>query len=80
MNLSPCIFEDEQMPRTGISDKTIKTVNLLVSKNIIAGAIESIPDMVIALNEIDLVQGSIDFFDIFFNGITTKEQALCYDL
>jgi hypothetical protein len=65
-------FEDEQMPRTGISDKTIKTVNLLVAENIIAGAIESIPDTVIVPNEIDLVQGSIDFFDIFFNGIATK--------
>ena len=43
------------MIRLGISDKTIKAVNLLVAENIIAGAIESIPDMAIALNEIDLV-------------------------
>jgi len=60
------------MIRSGISDKTIKAVNLLVAENIIAGAIESIPDMAIAPNEIDLEQASIDFFDIFFNGIATK--------
>jgi AcrR family transcriptional regulator len=60
------------MIRSGISDKTIKAVNLLVAENIIAGAIESIPDMAIVPNEIDLAQGSIDFFDIFFNGIATR--------
>ncbi|MFQ3193335.1 MAG: AcrR family transcriptional regulator [Colwellia sp.] len=60
------------MIRSGIADKTIRDVNLLVAENIIAGAIESIPDMAIAPNEIDLEQGSIDFFDIFFNGIATK--------
>ncbi|WP_198560058.1 hypothetical protein [Colwellia sp. Bg11-28] len=60
-----------EMIRSGITDKTIRNVNLLVAENIIAGAIESIPDMAIAPNEIDLEQGSIDFFDIFFNGNAT---------
>ncbi|AAZ25947.1 hypothetical protein [Colwellia psychrerythraea] len=60
-----------EMIRSGITDKTIRNVNLLVAENIIAGAIESIPDMAIALNEIYLEQGSIDFFDIFFNRVAT---------
>jgi len=59
------------MTRSGITDNTIRNVHLLVAENIIAGAIESIPDMVVAPNEIDLEQGSNDFFDIFFNGIAT---------
>jgi len=60
------------MVRSGIADKSIREVNLIVAENIIAGAIESIPDMAIELNNIDLAKDSIDFFDIFFNGIATK--------
>ena len=53
----------------GIDDKSIKQVNLLVAENIIAGAIESIPDLGDAINEDDVIGDSADFFHIFFNGI-----------
>ena len=58
--------------RSGITDKTIRNVDLLVAENIIAGAIESIPDMAIAPDDVNIEQDSIDYFDIIFNGIATK--------
>tara|TARA_B110000879_G_scaffold212233_1_gene307587 strand:- start:57 stop:1331 length:1275 start_codon:yes stop_codon:yes gene_type:complete len=60
------------MVQSGIADKSIREVNLIVAENIIAGAIESIPDMTIAPQYIDITKDSVDFFDMFFNGIATK--------
>ena len=53
----------------GIDDKSIKQVDLLVAENIIAGAIESVPDLGDAINEDDVMADSADFFHMFFNGI-----------
>lgn len=61
-----------ELVQSGINDNSIREVDLFIAENIIAGAVESIPDMAIEPNKIDLEQGSIDFFDIFFNGIATK--------
>jgi AcrR family transcriptional regulator len=55
----------------GIDDKSIKPVDLLVAENIIAGAIESIPDLGDSINEDNVLEDSADFFHIFFNGIAT---------
>jgi AcrR family transcriptional regulator len=55
----------------GIDDKSIKPVDLLVAENIIAGAIESIPDLGDSINEDNVLADSADFFHIFFNGIAT---------
>ena len=55
----------------GIDDKSIKDVDLLVAKNIIAGAIESIPDLGDSINHDDLTTESKAFFHIFFNGIAS---------
>ena len=55
----------------GIDDKSIKPVDLFVAENIIAGAIESIPDLGDSINEDDVIGDSADFFHIFFNGIAT---------
>lgn len=57
--------------RQGIDDKSIKDVDLLVAKNIIAGAIESIPDLGDSINHDDLVSEAQAFFHVFFNGIAT---------
>jgi hypothetical protein len=57
--------------RLGIDDKSIKPVDLLVAENIIAGAIESIPDLGDSINEDNVLADSADFFHIFFNGIAT---------
>mgnify|MGYP006073586299 CR=1 FL=1 len=56
--------------KLGIDDKSIKQVDLLVAENIIAGAIESIPDLGDSINEDDVIGDSANFFHIFFNGIT----------
>lgn len=56
----------------GIDDKSIKKFDLLVAENIIAGAIESIPDLGDAINEDDVSGDSANFFHIFFNGIATQ--------
>jgi AcrR family transcriptional regulator len=61
-----------EMVQSGINDNSIREVDLFIAENIIAGAVESIPDMAIEPNKVDLEQSSIDFFDIFFNGIATK--------
>jgi AcrR family transcriptional regulator len=53
----------------GIDDKSIKQVDLFVAENVIAGAIESVPDLGDSINEDDVVGDSADFFHIFFNGI-----------
>jgi AcrR family transcriptional regulator len=55
----------------GIEDKTIKHVDVLVAKNIIAGAIESIPDLGDSINHDHLEEESKAFFHIFFNGLAT---------
>jgi AcrR family transcriptional regulator len=55
----------------GIDDKSIKKVDLLVAENIIAGAIESVPDLGDSINVDDIMGDSADFFHIFFNGIAT---------
>jgi AcrR family transcriptional regulator len=55
----------------GIDDKSIKQVDLLVAENIIAGAIESIPDLGDSIGEDNVLGDSADFFHIFFNGIAT---------
>jgi hypothetical protein len=55
----------------GIDDKSIKQVDLLVAENIIAGAIESIPDLGDSISEDNVLGDSADFFHIFFNGIAT---------
>jgi hypothetical protein len=44
---------------------------LLVAENIIAGAIESIPDLGDSINEDNIMADSANFFHIFFNGIAT---------
>jgi AcrR family transcriptional regulator len=64
-----------EMVLSGINDKSIREVDLFIAENIIAGAVESIPDMAIEPNNVDLEQSSIDFFDIFFNGIATGLRA-----
>ena len=53
----------------GIDDKSIKQVDLFVAENVIAGAIESVPDLGDSINEDDVIGDSADFFHIFFNGI-----------
>ena len=55
--------------KLGRDDDSIKDVDLLVAENIIAGAIESIPDLGDNINQDDLMSDSADFFHIFFNGI-----------
>ncbi|MFT6992377.1 MAG: hypothetical protein ACJASL_004377, partial [Paraglaciecola sp.] len=57
--------------KLGIDDKSIKQVDLLVAENIIAGAIESIPDLGNSINEDNIMADSANFFHIFFNGIAT---------
>jgi hypothetical protein len=44
---------------------------LLVAENIIAGAIESIPDLGDSINEDNVLEDLADFFHIFFNGTAT---------
>jgi hypothetical protein len=55
----------------GINDNSLKNADLLVAGAIIAGAIESIPDLGDAINPRSIMQDSADFFHIFFNGIAT---------
>jgi hypothetical protein len=55
----------------GINDNSLKNADLLVAGAIIAGAIESIPDLGDAINPLSIMQDSADFFHIFFNGIAT---------
>jgi len=57
--------------KLGIDDKSIKQVDLLVAENIIAGAIESIPDLGDSINEDNIMADSANFFHIFFNGIAS---------
>jgi AcrR family transcriptional regulator len=58
-----------ELIQAGIEDGSIRATNLLVAENVIAGAIESIPDMEISAKETDISIASIEFFEIFFNGI-----------
>lgn len=58
-----------ELIQSGITDNSIRDIDLLVAENVIAGAIESIPDMAIVADEVDVSKASIEFFDIFFNGI-----------
>ncbi|WP_286261616.1 TetR/AcrR family transcriptional regulator [Thalassotalea atypica] len=53
----------------GIEDGSIRATDLLVAENVIAGAVESIPDMAISAENTDIPSASVEFFDIFFNGI-----------
>lgn len=55
--------------KQGVDDKSIRDVELIVAENIIAGAIESIPDMASAMDKDALIDSSDEFFNIFFNGI-----------
>ncbi|MGB0938581.1 MAG: TetR/AcrR family transcriptional regulator [Colwellia sp.] len=55
----------------GIMDSSIKATNLLVAENIIAGAIESIPDMNLSIDGTEINQDANNFYHIFFNGIAT---------
>lgn len=57
--------------RSGIDDKSIKQVNPFIAENIIAGAVESIPDMALAIDNADVIECSNQFFYIFFNGIAS---------
>jgi AcrR family transcriptional regulator len=61
-----------ELIRSGVDDKSIREVDFFVAENTIAGAIESIPDMALSPGKVNLAQGSVDFFDIFFNGIAVK--------
>ncbi|WP_068544501.1 TetR/AcrR family transcriptional regulator [Thalassotalea crassostreae] len=56
----------------GIDDKSIKNVDRMVAENIIAGAIEAIPDMASAMSKDELKDSSNEYFHIFFNGIATQ--------
>jgi AcrR family transcriptional regulator len=53
----------------GIEDQSIKDTNLLVAENIIAGAIDAIPNMEIAIDGTITNDDAADFYHIFFNGI-----------
>ncbi|MFT5540969.1 MAG: AcrR family transcriptional regulator [Glaciecola sp.] len=55
----------------GIEDNSLKNTDLLVAGAIIAGAIESIPDLGDAIKKKNITQDSADFFHIFFNGIAS---------
>jgi AcrR family transcriptional regulator len=55
--------------KQGIEDKTIRDTSLLVAENIIAGAIESIPDMNFSMNGNIISEDAGSFYHIFFNGI-----------
>ena len=55
----------------GLKDESIKSTALLVAENIVAGAIESIPDLGDNINLNDVSKDSANFFHIFFNGIAT---------
>lgn len=57
--------------RAGILDSSIKEVNPYIAENMIAGAVESIPDMALTIDSSDILETSNQFFDIFFNGIAT---------
>jgi|TARA_B110001469_G_C9646303_1_gene326841 AcrR family transcriptional regulator len=57
--------------KQGVEEKTIKNTNLLVAENIIAGAIESIPDMNFSMDGKIISSDAADFYHIFFNGIAT---------
>jgi hypothetical protein len=52
-----------------VVDKSIKQTNSLVAENIIAGAIESIPDMNFAMDGEVVSDDAAAFYHIFFNGI-----------
>lgn len=53
----------------GFSDGTIKSTELLVAENIIAGAVESVPDLGDNINVDDVTSDAVTFFHVFFNGI-----------
>ncbi len=55
--------------KQGIADKSIRQTNLQVAENIIAGAIELIPDMNTAMDRQIVSKDAPDFYHIFFNGI-----------
>ncbi len=57
----------------GLNDNSIKQTNLLVAENIIAGAIESVPDLGDNISENNVNQDATDFFHIFFNGIAADD-------
>jgi AcrR family transcriptional regulator len=60
-----------EMIKQGIKDKTIRDTSLLVAENIIAGAIESIPDMNFSMDGNIVSDDAASFYHIFFNGIAT---------
>lgn len=60
-----------ELIKHGIEDQSIKSTNLLVAENIIAGAIESIPDMNFSMDGNIVSEDAAEFYHIFFNGIAT---------
>jgi len=49
----------------GFKEKTIKNNNLFVTENIIAGAIESMPDMNFSIDDKIVSSDAVDFYHIF---------------
>ena len=60
-----------ELIKQGILDKSIKHTNPLVAENIIAGAIESIPDMNFSMDGKIVSDDAASFYHMFFNGIAT---------
>ncbi|MFT4929418.1 MAG: AcrR family transcriptional regulator [Phenylobacterium sp.] len=58
-----------ELIKQGVEDNSIKQSNLLVAENVIAGAIESIPDMNFAMDGQIVSEDAAEFYHIFFNGI-----------
>lgn len=61
------------MARAGISDGSVRPVNVEVTQQLISGAINASMDLPMWRKMEDVDQASIDFYDMFFNGLAPRQ-------
>lgn len=68
---SNAIFEN--FITRGNEDGTLRPVNAMLARNLMAGAINASMDIKLWRTVNDIDQAAIDYFDVFFNGLLTRE-------
>ncbi len=58
--------------REGIADDSIREVNDPVAENLISSAVNAFLNMELWRNIDDLDAAALDYFDIFFNGLSPR--------
>ena len=67
---------NKQIMREGMRDGSVREISTFVAQNLIAGAVNAAMDIDLWRKVDDIDAAAIDYFDIFFNGLLPRNEAV----